>query len=154
MRWFIWMCAFAVLAACDIDTSDVDTDDVADPPDITGEYTVHPLTEVEGCEGVPEADTTWLEGDLTISGPPDDLLFAFGSGEELAGTVDAAFTWEVEGTVSGTSTTLEVVGEGLAFIGDQTWELDGDVALDVVDSTDGTSTCTLTGRMEAEQDPP
>ncbi|MCA9299296.1 MAG: hypothetical protein H6737_15735 [Alphaproteobacteria bacterium] len=142
-----------LLAGCPLD-SDIDTDDPVEPPDITGVYTVAPLTDVAGCEGVAEADVSWMEGALVIEGTPDALTFTFAGGEVLEGSVDEAFTWAADGTVSAGAGFHDVAAEGLAFIGDVTWILDGDVAVDVLDSTEAAPTCTLTGRLEAEQDPP
>ena len=151
-RWF-WLFV-PVLSGCPIDVADVDTDIDDDAPDITGDYVVAPLTEVEGCEGVAAADPVWMEGAMTIEGSPDALSFTFSGGEQLLGSVDTAFTWEAEGTVPREGTDVEVVAEGLAFIGDETWILSGDVLVEVPDSTGSAPACMLSGRLEAEQDPP
>jgi hypothetical protein len=143
------------LVGCPVEVSDIDTDDdPTEAPDITGEYTVLPLTDVEGeadCAGIEGSDPTWLEGMLTISGPADALTYTFEGGEVLTGSVDPAFTFFAEGTVVQNGIDVDVAAEGLAFIGDQRWILDGDVVLDVLDSTDGSPACTLSGRLEAEQ---
>jgi len=145
---------FFLLGGCTLEGADIDTGEPVDPPDITGEYRVQPLAQVQGCETFPDVDGRWMEGILVISGAPDDLLFEFEGGEQLSGAVDTAFTWEAVGTVVTSEAILDVSAEGLVFIGDQTWVLDGDVVLDRADSTDSTAACTLTGRMEAEQNPP
>ncbi len=141
-------------AGCPLEVSDIDTDDPSQAPDITGDYTVQPLSDIEGeadCAGIPGSDPTWLAGSLTIEGPADDLLYTFEDGEQLDGSVDPAFTFFATGTVVREGVDVDVAVEGLAFIGDQRWELDGDVVLDVLDSTGKAAACTLSGRLEAEQ---
>ncbi|MEZ4316565.1 MAG: hypothetical protein R3F61_03655 [Myxococcota bacterium] len=147
------LCSLALLAGCPVDGSDLDTDDPTGPPDITGDYTVAALTELSGCDGVTAADPAWMAGALTISGTPDALVFTFAGGETLDGSVDEAFTWSAVGTVVREGQEVDALVEGLAFIGDVTWILDGDVSLSVLDSTGSVPACTLTGRLEAEQDP-
>ncbi len=108
------------------------------------------LSEVSGCEDV-HVDLTWVPA-LTISGTSDALEFAFGD-HTFLGQVDAAFTWDASGTVATATETQDTVLGGVAFIGDETWLLDGDLAAPVNGSTVDATPCTLTARMEAEQNP-
>lgn len=143
----------ALLAGCAIDQADIDTGDPDELPDITGVYTVSPLGEPAGCEGT-SVDPSWIEGALTISGPAEALAYTFDAGPSLAGSVDATFTFEGSGTVEIGAEEWVVTFEGLAFLGDSGWNLDGDLSADVLDSTSGATACTLTGLLEAVQDPP
>ena len=141
------------LIGCEIQDADVDTGDGDVRPDIQGVYSVSPPTEVVGCETM-DVDTDWLVAGLEIIGPADALVFRFAGGEELTGDIDTAFTFTAAGTVDIGPLEWDVSLEGLAFIGDETWQLDGDLDATITDSTAGTPACTLTGRLEAEQDPP
>lgn len=143
----------ALSAGCTIDQADIDTGDPDELPDLAGSYTVAPLGEPTGCEGT-AVDPAWIAGGLTISGPADALAFTFDGGESLGGSVDATFTFEASGTVEIESSEWVVAMEGLAFLGDSGWNLDADLTADVLDSTSGATTCTLTGLLEAVQDPP
>lgn len=140
----------ALTSGCVIDAADIETDDPIQPPDITGSYAVV-LSDISGCDGT-SADLAWAESELRVAGPADVLDFEFPGGT-LIGSIDAAFTWEASGTVALTDATHEAAAEGIAFIGDQTWVLDGDLSVEVIGSTAGADPCTLTARMEAEQNP-
>lgn len=145
--------ALAVLVGCEIQGADVDTGDPDARPDIRGLYSVSAPTDVVGCEAI-GVEFDWLVAGLEITGPAETLTFRFAGGEELTGDIDTAFTFSAEGTVSIEPQEWDVLVEGLAFIGDETWQLDGDIDATITDSTAGTPACTLTGRLEAEQDPP
>lgn len=138
------------LAACEPENADVGpVTDLNERPDIQGAYTVA-VTDLDGCEGTVDLDL--LVGDLTIAGPATELVYTF-PGVVLDGSVDAAFTFEATGTADRSDHALDFTLEGLAFIGDETWNLDGDLTVDRIDSTAQTVTCTLTALLEAEQTP-
>lgn len=148
--WLLIPC----LAGCEIEQSDIDTDDPDDLPDITGTYQVAPLSEVVGCEGNVDVDLTWVAGEMVVSGPATALGADWASGAALQGSIDLAFTFALQGTVASGPLDLVVEVEGLAFLGDAGWKLDADLAADAVDSTAGATACMLTGRLEAEQESP
>ena len=142
------------LVACEADQADIDTGDPDELPDLAGSYMASALVEPEGCDAFPEADPTWLAGPLEITGAAPALTFGFSEGAVLTGDADAAFTFTAAGTVTDGATDWVVDVGGLAFLGDSGWNLDGDMVAEVSDSTSGTATCTLSGRLEAVQDPP
>jgi hypothetical protein len=148
MRWTAAL--LLVLAGCEPVADDVGTTiDLGRRPDITGTYTVAVLDR-SGCPDHPAARLESLEDGLVVSGPADDLTFTFGS-IVLAGEVDTAFSFEATGTTTVGDDELDIGIEGLAFIGDESWNLDGDLLVDRIDSTAQTVTCTLTALLEAEQ---
>ncbi|MCA9572816.1 MAG: hypothetical protein KC656_33490 [Myxococcales bacterium] len=146
-----WM-LLGVLGGCDPEGSDIVTP-VDEPPDIRGTYGVT-LSDASGCEDHPEGGVAWLEtGDLVVDGEPDALTFTFGDGTVLDGSVDATFTFQSSGTAVHEGVQQDLFFDGLAFIGDETWDLDGDLTADLLDSTGSATTCTLTATLEAVQIP-
>lgn len=150
MRSFMGL-GLLVLVGCEPEGSDIitPTDEL---PDLAGTYDAE-FSEPEGCEAYPEVTPDWLTGTLVITGEPEALTFAFGDADPLEGAVDAAFTWEASGTATTEASEIMLFLEGLAFIGDETWNLDGDVTVDRLDSTGRSTVCTLTGLLEASQVP-
>lgn len=141
-----------VLAGCEPEGSDVGTDPADELPDIAGGYALV-FSDLEGCEEHPEGSVAAFEGDLVIEGDAEALLFTLADGTTLDGSIDAAFTWEASGTATRDGATQDLFLEGLAFIGDETWNLDGEIVADLVDSTGQSTACTLTGLLEATQTP-
>lgn len=137
------------LAACEPESDDVvtPTDEL---PDITGTYDAV-FSEPEGCDAYADTAPAWLTGELVVAGEPDALTFTFADGAVLEGSVDAAFTWEATARVGQPGEEVDVYLDGLAFIGDDSWILDGDVAVDRLESTGASTLCTLTGLLEASQ---
>lgn len=142
-----------LLAGCPIDQGDLDTDDPDVRPDLAGTYEVAPLADPAGCEGV-DVDLAWIEGRMVVSGPATALVATWDSGAVLGGAAELDFTFALDGAVAGPSHDFDVVVEGLAFLGDEGWNLDGDLVADVLDSTTGATACMLSGRLEAEQGSP
>lgn len=137
--------------ACDPEVADIETDQPDDRPDVTGSYTVT-LTELEGCDQG-QGDLTWMQGALQITGEPGSLELEFAGGDVLIGVVDASYSLDAEATVRPVDRDQDVVFAGIVVLGDAGWDIDGDVLADVIDSTDDSITCTLSGRMEAQQIP-
>lgn len=137
--------------ACDPEAADVATEDIEERPDISGTYT-SALFEVEGCE-TQGYDLAWMEGTLQITGEATDLAFEFPDGNVLLGQVDEGFAVDAEGTVIPDEVEVDAVFQGIAVLVEEGYEIDGDVAADVIDSTGDSIACTLTGRLEARQTP-
>lgn len=142
---------FVLSLGCDPEAADVATEDIEDLPDITGSYEVT-LSEVAGCEAE-GYDLGWMQGALVITGEANDLAFEFPDGNVLLGQVDEAFAVDADGTVQPGDLEMDVVFQGIAVLAEDGFELDGDVAADVIDSTGDSIACTLSGRLEARQTP-
>lgn len=140
-----------VLAACDPVAADVATLEPDEVMDIRGTYALT-VSEVEGC-GASGETLSWIGDTLVIGGTPADLEFDFGGGAVLDGTVDTAFAVDADGVVDVGEGTHDVVYVGVALLGDDGWELDADVAVDVRQSTGADISCTLQARLGALQDP-
>lgn len=152
MRRVDLLCVAWLVAGCPGGQSDIDTDDPLERPDITGTYALGPILDPVGCEGVIAPDA--LGAELVVSGPPTALVFGFGALGALDGSIAASFTFDASGTLALAEHELDAEVSGLAFLGDSGWNLDGDLVADARDSTSGELTCTLAGRLEAQQDSP
>lgn len=145
------LCVLALgcaVGAADVTTTDT-TDDL-DPPDLAGRY-ASALLDTSGCEAFPEVPLAWVTGPLVVSGPPDALLFSFAGAPELAGSVDATYSFQIDDAAVVDGWPLVVFALGLAYIGDDAWVLDGDLDVDWEDPADSTRFCTLSGTLEATQ---
>jgi len=131
----------AVVSGCtSVSDVDIGDDPEEDLPDVTGEYACA-VSEISGCE---DEWAAWASQDLTVSGDPGELSFAFADGPTLEGAVDDAFGVEFGGTVTvdATQGTAEFVG--VVFEDDGRWTLQGDLTVEYPD-------CTLEAVLEADE---
>jgi hypothetical protein len=130
-------------------SSDVETDDGLDPPDIAGRYNVI-VTGTNGCDGNADLIDGWASGALTISGEAGDLTFDFAGGNVFSGSVDDAYSFQFGGTTAYEAYTLSVFASGVVNTDEMDRHvLQGDFEVTADDDGIVSNDCTITGPFEA-----
>jgi len=151
-------CALACGVACGGGAQDVGGNgtDLFMAPDLTGRYVTDVgRTEVVAgtCEGeqAPDALLGWLEGEMTVSGPPEALTFSLAEGDVVSGSVDTAFEVTWDDTVSRADGEFALSGIGLAYIDAGLWIIEMDLEVAVAAGSSESTGCSLTALFEAGQ---
>jgi hypothetical protein len=143
--------AALLLVACGPGSADIQTMGTTTlvAPDIDGDY-VAEVTQAEGCDGL-EGPLEWMNGDLVVEGPPEALVFRFDGGEQVTGSVDAAFEVVLADTETVAGDVFVVSGVGLAYIDAGLWVLDVSLQVDVTPASSEFPDCSVVAGFQAGQ---
>lgn len=117
-------------------------------PDITGRYQVV-IGGSAGCDGDASLLTEWANGPLQVTGEATSLVFDFGDGIEMVGSVSEAGAYQFGATFERDGVWFAAAGGGVATPIGAGWALDGSVSAEVDDDELESNNCTIEGPYQA-----